>query len=205
MRAYIYIDGFNLYYGSLKKTKYKWLDLSQLCKFLFPKDTIGKIKYFTAPVKIRPHDTDTDKPNRQQIYLRALKTIPDLEVHEGSFLSHTVSMYRADGKGMINVIKTEEKGTDVNLAVHLLNDGHKKEYEIAVVISNDSDLVEPIKIVINELKIPVIVVSPYQHNTIELKKVASSVRQIRQGVLKASQFPDELTDGIGKFNKPTIW
>ncbi len=205
MRIYVYIDGFNLYYGSVKDTPYKWLDVSKLSQFLFPEDEIVKIKYFTAPVKIRQNDTDHDKSNRQQVYLRALITIPKLEIIEGTFLSHAVIMKNADNSGYTKVIKTEEKGTDVNIAVHLLNDGYKNEYEMAVVISNDSDLVEPIKMVIDELKIPVIVVSPFERNSVELKKTASSVRHIREGVLRVSQFPNELSDGVGVFSKPPTW
>lgn len=205
MRVYVYVDGFNLYYGSVKGTQYKWLDLSKLSAFLFPNDVIAKIKYFTAPVKVRQNDPDPDKPNRQQIYLRALRTIPNLEIFEGSFLSHPVVMKNADSSGYTKVIKTEEKGTDVNLAAHLLNDGYKKEYELAIVISNDSDLVEPIKMVINELNIPVIVVSPFANNSFELKKIASSVRHIRNGVLGVSQFSEELSDEVGTFRKPTSW
>ncbi len=146
MRMYVYVDGFNLYYGCLKGSPYKWLNLQKLSQLLFPNHTVAKIKYFTAPIKIRENDRDHDKPNRQQIYLRALRTIPDLEIIQGTFLSHVVNMRYADGTGYARVIKTEEKGTDVNIASHLINDGRKGEYDIAVVISNDSDLVEPVKI-----------------------------------------------------------
>ncbi len=128
MRIVVYIDGFNVYYGSLKNSPYKWLDVSRLGEFLFPKDTIAKIKYFTAPVKVRANDADVDKPNRQQIYLRALRTIPHLEIFEGNFLTHPVMMKNADGQGFTKVIKTEEKGTDVNIATHLVNDAHNKLY-----------------------------------------------------------------------------
>ncbi len=124
MKVYIYIDGFNLYYGCLKGTPYKWLNLQKLSELLFPSHTIAKIKYFTAPIKIRENDRDHGKPNRQQIYLRALRTIPGLEIIQGSFLSHVVTMRNADSKGYSRVIKTEEKGTDVNIASHLINDGH---------------------------------------------------------------------------------
>lgn len=206
MKMNVYIDSFNLYYGCLKKNpSVKWLDILKLCSFLFPKDEVQSIKYYTAAVKLRANDPDIDKPNRQQIYFRALRTVPNLEIIYGSFLSHTVSMKRADGSGYASVIKTEEKGTDVNIATHLVHDAHNKEFEIAVVISNDSDLVEPIRIVTQELGLPVIVVSPFERNSIELKKIASSVRHIRQGILRVSQFPDMLEDEIGKFTKPETW
>ncbi len=205
MRIYVYVDGFNLYYGCLKGSPYKWLDIQKLSELLFPRHTISKIKYYTARIKIREHDKDHDKPNRQQIYLRALRTITNLEIIEGTFLSHVVQMKLANGKGYAQVIKTEEKGTDVNIASHLINDGHNGLYDIAVVISNDSDLVEPVRIVTKEMKLPVIVISPFKTNTAELKKVAIGVKQIRKGVLSASQFTKTLTDSIGEFTKPESW
>ncbi len=45
------------------------------------------------------------------------------------------------------IFKTEEKGSDVNLAVHLLNDAWLNKYECAVIISNDSDLAEPLRLI----------------------------------------------------------
>lgn len=205
MRMVLYIDGFNLFYGCLKGTPYKWLDVAKMCHFLFPHDTIVKVKYFTAPIKIRAGENDVGKPNRQQIYLRALRTVQNLEVHEGHFLSHIVTMKNADGSGFTKVVKTEEKGTDVNIAANLVHDGHTRLYDRAVVISNDSDLVEPIRIVTQELNRPVIVVNPYERNSDELKKTASSVRRIRKGVLRLSQFPGQLTDTVGTFRKPASW
>lgn len=205
MKVYVYIDGFNLYYGCLKDSPYKWLNVEKLSKLLFPNHSIEKIKYFTAPIKIRENDKDHDKPNRQQIYFRALRTLQCLEIIQGTFLSHNIHMKLADGKGYAKVIKTEEKGTDVNLASHLINDGHKRLYDMAVVISNDSDLVEPIKIVTKELKLLVVVISPYERNTIELKNIATFVKQIRKGVLLESQFANTLKDNIGEFTKPQIW
>jgi hypothetical protein len=58
MKANIYVDGFNLYYGSLKRTPFRWLDISALCRLLLPNDTLHGIKYFTALVDRRPQDPD---------------------------------------------------------------------------------------------------------------------------------------------------
>lgn len=56
MRTNIYVDAFNLYYGCLKGTPYRWLNLETLCQVMLPQDTIQQIKYFTARVIARPHD-----------------------------------------------------------------------------------------------------------------------------------------------------
>lgn len=208
MRTYIYVDGFNLYYGSVKGTPYKWLNIQKLCQFLLPKNQIIKIKYFTALVTARPDDLD--QPNRQQIYLRALRTIPDLEIYYGHFLEHEVMMPKASSpigkRKYVRVIKTEEKGSDVNIAAHMISDGYKGAYEVAILVTNDSDLVEPIKIVRNELNLPVGILNPRPASpSHELQKYATFVKPIRSGVLSVSQFPGILADSTGSFIKPPTW
>lgn len=207
MNTTVYVDGFNLYYGSLKNTPFKWLDLSKLCSLLLPKHQINKIKYFTAFVKSRPNDLNM--PIRQQIYLRALRTLPNIEIITGHFLTQVVAMPVAgcDPKSQkfVNVVKTEEKGSDVNLATHLLSDGYKREIDVAVLITNDSDLVEPVRIVRKELNLTVGVINPHENPSRILIKHASFVKQIRKGVLSYSQFPKTLKDSKGIFHKPDKW
>ena len=73
-------------------------------------------------------------------------------------------------------------------------------------MTNDSDLLEPIRIVRLELGLPVGLLNPQKHTTSKvLAQQASCVKQIRQGVLAASQFPDVLADGHGTFHKPVSW
>ncbi len=207
MKTYVYVDGFNLYYGAVKGTPYKWLDIARLSQALLPKNQILKIKYFTALVSARPGDPG--KPTRQQIYLRALQTIPNLEIIYGHFLEHEVPMVRADSPPhspqFVQVIKTEEKGSDVNIAAHLVNDGHKGLFQVAVLITNDSDLVEPIRIVRQELNLTVGMLNPHAKPAFALKKTATFIKPIRKGVLSASQFPTQLTDAKGRFHKPKNW
>jgi len=207
MKTNVYVDGFNLYYGCLKNTPYRWLDLSKLCQLLLPKDNIHQIKYFTALVSARP--SDPDQPIRQQTYIRALRTIPNLTVVLGSFLTHTVSMLLANPQPgqppYVDVIRTTEKGSDVNLATHLLYDAFRGDCDVAVIISNDSDLREPVRIVTQELGRPLGVINPHKHPSKELVQHATFVKQIRKGVLRASQFPTTLTDENGTFYKPKSW
>lgn len=208
MKTIVYADGFNLYYGAVKGTPHKWLDILKLCQLLLPKNQIVEIKYFTALISARPGDPD--QPNRQQMYLRALRTIPNLEIIYGHFLEHEIMMPLANppstGSKFVRVIKTEEKGSDVNLATHLVNDAHNKRYQVAVIVSNDSDLVEPVKVVRQEVKLPVGVLNPIPtHPSYELRKHATFEKPIRSGVLAASQFPVRMRDSIGEFFKPPTW
>lgn len=204
MKLNVYIDAFNLYYGSLKGTPYKWLDLNKMSQLLFPESEINKIKYFTARVIARPHDPN--QPTRQKFYLRALETLPNLEIIEGQFLVSYPRMSLANNPSQrVKVVKTEEKGSDVNMAVHLLNDGYKKDFDSAVLITNDSDLVEAIKLVQNELNLKVGIANSKRKPSYELSKQASFVKRIRTGLLRASQFPTTLSDKKGAFHKPLSW
>jgi uncharacterized LabA/DUF88 family protein len=204
MKTNIYIDGFNLYYGCVKGTPYKWLDVAKMCRLLLPKDNIRRIKYFTAEVKPRPHDPD--QPLRQRTFLRALQTIPNLEIVLGTFLSHEVTMPRSPiGSGYVKVIKTEEKGSDVNIATHLLVDGFRNDYELAVIVSNDSDLLLPIRVVTEQFGKHVGLLNPQKDPSAALIPHVLFVKNIRENVVKNSQFPLVLTDPAGRFSKPADW
>lgn len=210
MLTNVYVDGFNLYYGCLKGTPHRWLDLDALTRRLLPGDHIHRIRYYTAKVALRPDDPDL--PNRQDFYLRALSTIPHLQVHLGRFQMHVVRMMLAEppdgGSKMVKVIKTEEKGSDVNLATHLLADAFRRDCQASVVISNDADLAEPIRLVCHELGHPVGIVNPhaaYKRSAGLTLARPAFFKQIRPAALKACQFPEKLTDDRGEFTKPPSW
>lgn len=206
MKTYVSVDGFNLYYRAVKRTPHKWLNIDLLCSFLLPRANIARINYYTARVAARPHDPD--QPTRQNIYLRALATLPHLSIVEGTFLSKPATLPLAsDPTKFATVLRTEEKGSDVNLASRLINDGHLGRYEQAVVITNDSDLAEPIRIVRDELKLPVGILFPSKYLNPQLKNAVTPnfTKAIRSGVLAASQFPVQLTDNTGVFHKPPTW
>jgi hypothetical protein len=207
--ANVYVDGFNLFYGCLKGTGYKWLDLEALCALLLPGYDIKRIRYFTARISGRPDKPGS--PTRQDAYLRAVASRPKVTIHYGKFLQSTVRMPlaspRPGGPRTVEVIKTEEKGSDVNLAAYLLLDAFRKDSDIAVVISNDSDLCEPIRIVQEEFSVPVGLVIPHSRPSHALRNLNPVfVKQIRRGPLSASQFPAKLTDLHGRtISKPPSW
>ncbi|MEZ4657773.1 MAG: NYN domain-containing protein [Caldilineaceae bacterium] len=203
-KTVVYIDGFNLYYGALKGTPYRWLNPLALSHLLLPNHDVVQVKYFTALVTPRP--ANPDQATRQQTYLRALQTIPNLQIIYGHFLSHEIMMPLAPPRsGYAKVIKTEEKGSDVNIAVHLLSDGFRNAYDAAVVVSNDSDLLPPIKFVKEELGKLVGILNPQKHPSVVLAATVHFVKNIRKGVLARSQFPATLTDADSRFTKPANW
>lgn len=210
MRINLYVDGFNFYYRALKgNLGAKWLDLAKLASHLFPLHETVRIRYFTA--RVRPRPSNPDQPLRQAAYLRALETIPNLTIHFGHFAEHQercrlVTPLR-DGTRFVEVMKTSEKGSDVNLASYLLLDAIKDNYEGAAIITNDSDLCTPIQMVRDDLARKVLVYDPSQRpgESRELKRVSTVYRKMRSGVIRASQFPATLADAHGTITKPAQW
>jgi hypothetical protein len=138
-----------------------------------------------------------------------LGTLPNVSIHYGHFLTHEITMPRVPVPGRrqeyVRVIKTEEKGSDVNLATHLLHDAHMGRFEVAVVVSNDSDLLEPIKIVRDLLHKKVGILNPHKKPSRALLPHIDFIKQIRAGALRASQFPATMSDRHGTFTKPSTW
>jgi uncharacterized LabA/DUF88 family protein len=206
MRTAIYIDGFNLYYGCLKGSNFKWLDLKTLFTILLqPHNQIVAINYFTARVKAKPNDASA--PQRQQAYIRALENyIPEINVRYGHFLQNTTRMANANPPpNTVEVIKTEEKGSDVNLAVHLLNDAWLDSFDCAVVVSNDSDMAESMSLIrrFHPKKTLGLITPGHKKTSQQLKEHAHFVKTIRNGALRASQLPDTIPGTT--IRKPADW
>ena len=207
MKANVYVDGINLYYGALEGTPYKWLDLRVLSRLLLPRDRVNRIRYFTARVTT---PGDQTRAQRQQTYIRALETLPRLTVHYASARSDRLRLPAA-GPGrpdeLVSVTRTSAKGAVLLLAALLLADGFRGDYEVAVVISNDSDLVPAVRIVRRQLGLPVglLLPLPEKRYAVELIRAVTFHKPIREGVLAASQFPPQLADADGTITKPRAW
>ena len=207
--TYVYIDGFNLYYRALKNTPYKWVDLGALYRLLLPQNDILSIKYFTARVNDRPYDPDQSQ--RQDKYLRALQSCSNVEVIYGHFLSSSSRMPLANpsasGPSIVEVLKTEEKGSDVNIATHILWDAVQNKYQVAALISNDSDLVCPLQIIRSELRKTVAILNPAKsHQSTVLRANADFWKDIRLTHLQQCQLPNPLKLLNGQvLHKPLSW
>lgn len=217
MKTIIYVDGFNLYYRALKKTNFKWLNLMALCEASLPKDCeIVGINFYTARISGR---IDPSSPKDQHIYLKALATIPGLSQHFGSFQVSDKLMYLTQPlvfspklktqplptPKFVSVVKVEEKGSDVNLGVHLVRDALLRKMEHAVVITNDTDLCEPLRIVVEDAKLPLTLLSPVAKPAKGLEKLATFVRHLSP-YLGVSQFPDPVITSTGEqLEKPKSW
>jgi uncharacterized LabA/DUF88 family protein len=223
VRANVYFDGFNFYYSCFRNRNrpqwraYKWLDLHAFITKVFPAYSIGRIRYFTAPV--RPDPDDPDQAVRQQIYFRALQTLPGVTLHMGRFALRAKYRRLADPRSFeppftplyaspmqsVGIIQEEEKGSDVNLASYLLLDAFRDEYDIAIVVSNDSDLAEPIRLVRSELGRRIALLNPRKNTAAGLQGLADIQRVVRFGPIKSSQFAEVLRDDSGEFRRPDGW
>jgi hypothetical protein len=206
--TYVYIDGYNLYYRALKGTGYKWLDLEGFADAIAGHG-VTRVRHFTAAVKSQPGDGGARQ--RQTVYWRALKTLPRVRKHEGTF--QVQAKWRPPRRPILGIRPdcerfrirhTEEKGSDVNLASWLLLDGFQGKYDKAIVVSNDSDLVEPVRMVVHELGLPVAVLNPSGSRR---DQITGSERIILDPIahLAACQLPARMQDAAGTFHKPPNW
>jgi len=197
LRTFVYVDGFNLYYRALKGTPYRWLDLEALSNSLLGvPHVLEKVRYFTAPVSGKQ---DRNTYARQQKYLNALRANPKVEIHLGSFLAsikyRQLEVPLTDGTTHVRVHHMEEKGSDVNLASYLIHDAWAGRFDVALVYSQDTDLLEPIRIVKEELHKPVGIVVLDGRKPGKLAQTASFQRHLTPGRLAASQLPSSVSFG----------
>jgi uncharacterized LabA/DUF88 family protein len=186
-----------------------------LAQRLLPNDEVVEVAYFTANIKRDPDDPGAQ--DRQRLYHRALRTIPNLEIFLGRYISKQVRGELVDAApGELprrTVLTYEEKGTDVNLATRLLLDGFNGRYESAAVISNDGDLKMPIQVVREELDLHVTVVNPVLHSKHRsaalspdpLPTNASFIRLSARDVTEC-QLPEQVVSPKGaRLIKPDTW
>jgi len=148
---------------------------------------------------------------RGNAYWRALRaTTPELQIIEGSFLTHEVRRALAhptSGQRTVAVLETEEKGSDVNLAVHLLNDAWLDKFDCALIVSNDSDLAEAMKLVRQHHPVKKLGLVFARHSggnpSYELSRHTHFVKRLSRSVLAACQLPDLIPGS--NIHKPPSW
>lgn len=200
-RIIAYIDGFNLYFG-MKEGGHKdifWLNIQLLVQsFLRPYQDLVCTKYFTSRVK-----NDPLKVKRQNTYLEAIETLEDCHIYFGNYQSH-IEECRKCGH---SYLYGSEKMTDVNIAVEMLKDAYLDKYDMALVITGDSDLIPPINAVHHLFKDKSVFVAfpPNRHNVSIQSAVKASI-VIGRKRLKEAQFPENVAKKDGFILKrPAEW
>ena len=203
-RVMVYIDGFNLYYGlrASDLKQFYWLDLRQMAeRLILGNQTLAGVRYFTARVRTTPGNPG--KRERQNTYLEALETLPDLEIHYGRFIPKEARC-RSCGATWTTY---EEKMTDVNISVELLGDAQDDAFDTAIVVSGDGDLSGPVRAV--RRRYPdkrVIVAFPPRRHSVDLHSAATASFTIGRDVFRDSQFPERVVKPDGyALTRPPSW
>jgi uncharacterized LabA/DUF88 family protein len=200
-RVIAYIDGFNLYYGlrANRWQRFYWLNLRQVVLHLLkPAQALAEVKYFTSLVT-----APLDKNRRQSVFLEALDTLPDFSIYYGHYLADTV-VCRQCGH---TYTTHHEKMTDVNIATELLSDAFADRFDVALLVSADSDLVGPAQKVrqLFPQKRVVVVFPPARHSN-ALKNAANATLHLDRATLAQSVFPDQVVKSDGfVLHRPAEW
>jgi hypothetical protein len=212
-KTIVYIDGFNFYYGIKRmyhseKTPYDsckwreslWLDLVKFSEsLLLDSQELVMVKYFTARVGAY----QKEKSKRQNAYLDVLKTLGRIRIIEGEFKLYEETCQVCDA-----VYKSpKEKQTDVNLATELLTDAIDNNFEIAVLITSDSDYKSPVQYIKKKYPNKRLDVQFLESNyCYELAKLAYRTFIINRDQLISHQLPEVVTLKNGyQVYRPETW
>lgn len=200
-RVIAYIDGFNLYYGlrAAKLQTSRWLDLRAMCQALLkPSQRLDLVRYFTTRVRNNPSAAE-----RQGIFIDALKARGNLEIDYGHFLSKHMTCHDCGNTWH----QSEEKKTDVNIAVRLINDAHDDLFDAAIIVSGDSDLTPPVESIRRRFpRKRLLIAFPPKRNSHQLGQVAHTALKIPKAVIRSSRLPDPVITSSGMALKaPVGW
>lgn len=202
-RVAAYIDGFNLYFG-LKQARFKryyWLDVAALARTLLrPDQQLVATHYFSA--RICDNGRNAADQKRQNDYLEAL-TVQGVQCQFGHYLKKQRKCRACHATWP----DYEEKMTDVNIAIQLMADAFDDVFDVALVISGDSDLITPIRRVRERFPAKrVIVAFPPQRHSNALKQHANGHLAISENKLRASQLPDQIIKPDNfMLQRPATW
>jgi len=227
MKTIVYIDGFNLFYGCLKHSDDKWLDLIKLFNRILkdqdPSTDIIKVKIFTADIRAKIATRGQLAHQAQQNYHRALKYVyaDKVDIIKGNFSLDKINIPKykqpIDKTDTVEVWKLEEKKSDVNLALCAYRDAVNNKVEQLVFVTNDSDIEPAIEFIKNDFqdKFKVGVIIP-----IRKRKPGKKHRPANQGLsnladwtrsyitdeeLSSSWLDDKIATNKKPILKPEYW
>lgn len=230
LRTRIYVDGYNLYYGCLKRTPYKWLDLNEvfnqiLKSVLYERDGMPtefsllplSIKFFTAPI-LKNFAKADDSVSSQVNYHDALRG------HLGNAIEIIEGYYDAKpGRAPLydkskpprdcevnDIWKLEEKQSDVSLALHAYSDALRDEVDHVVIVTNDTDIAPALELIRAHTKAVVGLIVPAREN---VRKVNSDLEKLSDWTrehfvdheLASSQMPAMVRFDGRAIHKPLSW
>lgn len=195
-----FVDGFNLYYSlrSLKNGRYLWLDLGKLAdsRIKAHQENV-KMTYFTALTNSRDGSSQ-----RQHDYLSAVDIMCDfpMEIVLNSFKRNSWECENCDSKNKIY----REKQTDVALGVAMVSGAFKNEFDVAILVSADTDFIPAISQV-KSIGKKVVVALPPGRRSMALEESASSVYHLKENSLRKAQLPNSLENSGQTISKPVFF
>ena len=222
MTTIVYIDGYNLYYGLLRNSSYKWLNLvalfeDQVLRERSKTTKLIQLKYYTADVKARFARHGSQSQRAQQNYHRALETTGRVVIIKGDHSVDKATPYKylnpPDLNQKVDIWKIEEKQTDVNIALDMYRDAVRGAADQLVLCSNDTDLMRALKYVREDCPAIILgLVAPLPKNgkhrpvSVSLSEHAHWTRKyIREEELKAAQFKHRIPTRKKPIDKPEYW
>lgn len=232
-RVAAYIDGFNLYYALKTASRHAdknhlqaggdfaeclgrslyWLDIQAvvLSRLSESQECVG-IGYFSAPrivskldkgpVRVRQQQSN----DRQRVYFEALATLPLVEIIKGWYIEKPPFVCPVDGCDG-KMARFEEKGTDVNIAVRMIQDLYEDRFDCALVMSADGDLARPMECIRGYGKDVLLVLPPGRKRADKLKRFTSLPTQsLELKDLRGHVMPDEVGRPVGRpLHRPDAW
>lgn len=195
-RIIVYIDGFNFYYGLRKDVrwkKYYWLDIVKLFEmFMRPNQELVAVKYFSARVD------DLEKSLRQNAFFQANKENPKFKLILGKYLKKEITCFNCGNK----IHTHEEKETDVRIATQIVSDAYQNNFDIAIIVSADSDMIPAMELAMETGHKVVVYFPPYQYSSNLASMASSKPVQLKQYESRFKQclLPDTVHLSIPDFD-----
>lgn len=212
-RIMVYIDGFNLYYGikSMGWNHCFWLNIEKLITNYLPDDLdLIQIRYFTSNIT-----NPLEKRDRQIKFLNVLQTLKSVSPHKGNYAR--LNDAKCDKCGAYSkycercgerLREYKEKKTDVNIASFMIEDAIIDMYDIAILITGDSDLRPPLEVIKRQFpkKKVLVLFPPNRDHSKDLKNFSQWHYTIDKQMLENSLFPDKVQVGPKTWiEKPAEW
>ena len=195
----VFVDGFNLYHGIHEQSgrKLLWLDLWALSQSLLkPDQTLVSVRYFTARVR-----NDPAGAARQSVYLGALRSV-GVRVVEGRFQEKDQACHRCGSMWR----SYEEKESDVNLCVYLMEAARLNEFDVALIVSGDSDMVPAVSAVRRmNPRLRLVAAFPPARFSDELKRAVDASLHIGGDKVRHAQLPPTVSRDGKDWSRPTYW
>lgn len=189
LKALVYVDVSNIYHSLKKSNLLQAFDYKDLIDLLRKKYDIAKVCFYDASKSIKQEPTGYSK--QQRFHQKLQKKIPEVTIKSRKLkyvkVDHKVETEKKKLKLCNNcnfsvdkflqdaglVVISKEKGVDVLLATDLIKDAFRNKYDIALLVSGDSDFVPAVDLV-QSLKKQVVNVHLYAGSSSELRNACDS-------------------------------